>query len=161
MKKNSLYLILAVIFVVVFGGFISLFAYLNLGLSSPSIHTSNSGVDLEYNYQKSDNWLEKIAEFEKKDSVLPTNLMIIEIGEKSKFEKYISRYYMLIIDRCDFYSMFCINRVIKDFNVNFTIVKDGDQATIYIETDNKDIALSVANELKKYNIHTTLKEINL
>ena len=68
---------------------------------------------------------------------------------------------MLIIDRCDFYSMFCINRVIKDFNINFTIVKDGDQATIYIDTDNKDIALSVANELKKYNIHTTLKEINL
>ncbi|MDY6056905.1 MAG: hypothetical protein SPI60_03780, partial [Campylobacter lanienae] len=67
----------------------------------------------------------------------------------------------LIIDRCDFYSMFCINRVIKDFNINFTIVKDGDQATIYIDTDNKDIALSVANELKKYNIHTTLKEINL
>ena len=87
--------------------------------------------------------------------------MIIEIGEKSKFEKYISRYYMLIIDRCDFYSMFCINRVIKDFNINFTIVKDGDQATIYIDTDNKDIALSVVNGLKKYNIHTTLKEINL
>jgi hypothetical protein len=57
--------------------------------------------------------------------------------------------------------MLCINRVIKGFNINFTIVKDGDQATIYIDTDNKDIALSVANELKKYNIHTTLKEINL
>jgi hypothetical protein len=102
MKKNSLYLILAVIFVVVFGGFISLFAYLNSGLSSPSIHTSSSGVDSEYNYQKSDNWLEKIAEFEDKDTEVLTILMIIEIGEKSKFEKYISRYYMLIIDSCDF-----------------------------------------------------------
>lgn len=161
MKKNSLYLILAVIFVVVFGGLIALFAYLNSGLSSPFIHTSSGSVNLEYNYQKSDNWLEKIAEFEKSDSVLPTNLMIIEIGEKGKFENHISRYYMLIIDRCDFYSMFCINRVIKDFNINFTIVKDGDQATIYIDTDNKDIALSVVNGLKKYNIHTTLKEINL
>ena len=89
MKKNSLYLILAVIFVVVFGGFISLFAYLNSGLSSPSIRTSSSGVDLEYNYQKSDNWLEKIAEFEKKDPYYPPNLLIMRKGGRRKLEKTI------------------------------------------------------------------------
>ena len=30
-----------------------------------------------------------------------------------------------------------------------------------LHTDDKDIALDVVNGLKKYNIHTTLKEINL
>ena len=57
--------------------------------------------------------------------------------------------------------MFCINRVFKDFNLNFTIVKDGDIANIYIQTDDKDMVLNAVNGLKKYNIHTTLKEINL
>ena len=161
MKINSLYLILAVIFVVVFGGLIAIFAYANSGLSSPFVSTTSSNINLEYNYQKSGNWLEKIAEFKNNDSVLPTNLMIIKIDDKIAQETKATKQYILVINRCDFYSMFCINRVIKDFNINFTIVKDGDQATIYIDTDNKDIALSVANELKKYNIHTTLKEINL
>ncbi len=162
MKTNSLYLILAVIFVVVFGGFIALFAYANLGLSSPFIWTTNNNVNLEYNYQKSDNWLEKIAEFKNNSSVLPTNLMIINIEEKKTFaNNKSSKQYILVINRCDFYSMFCINRVFKDFNLNFTVVKNGDIATIYIDTDDKDIALDVVNGLKKYNIHTTLKEINL
>ena len=53
------------------------------------------------------------------------------------------------------------NRVFKDFNLNFTIVKDGDIANIYIQTDDKDMVLNAVNGLKKYNIHTTLKEINL
>lgn len=162
MKTNSLYLILAVIFVVVFGGLIALFAYANLGLSSPFISTTSDNVNLEYSYQKSDNWLEKIAEFKDNDSVLPTNLMIVKIDENKKLANIkASRQYMLTINRCDFYSMFCINRVFKDFNLNFTVVKNGDIATIYIDTDDKNIALDVANGLKKYNIHTTLKEINL
>ena len=100
MKTNSLYLILAVIFVVVFGGFIALFAYANLGLSSPFIWTTNNDVNLEYNYQKSDNWLEKIAEFKNNSSVLPTNLMIINIEEKKTFaNNKSSKQYILVINR--------------------------------------------------------------
>ncbi|MCR8696388.1 MULTISPECIES: hypothetical protein [Campylobacter] len=161
MKTNSLYLILAVIFVVVFGGLIALFAYANSGLSSPLATATSSDINLEYNYQKSGNWLEKIAEFKNNNSVLPTNLMIIKIDDKKIADNKPTKQYILIINRCDFYSMFCINRVFKDFNLNFTIVKDGDMANIYIQTDDKDMVLNAVNGLKKYNIHTTLKEINL
>ena len=161
MKINSLYLILAVIFVVVFGGLIAIFAYAHSGLSSPFVSTTSSNINLEYNYQKSGNWLEKIAEFKNNDSVLPTNLMIIKIDDKIAQETKATKQYILVINRCDFYSMFCINRVFKDFNLNFTIVKDGDIANIYIQTDDKDMVLNAVNGLKKYNIHTTLKEINL
>lgn len=75
--------------------------------------------------------------------------MIINIEEKKTFaNNKSSKQYILVINRCDFYSMFCINRVFKDFNLNFTVVKNGDIATIYIDTDDKDIALDVVNGLK-------------
>ena len=47
MKINSLYLILAVIFVVVFCGLIAIFAYANSGLSSPFVSTTSSNINLE------------------------------------------------------------------------------------------------------------------
>ncbi|RAZ52955.1 hypothetical protein [Campylobacter hyointestinalis] len=156
MKLNSFFIIICFLTLLLFGAGAFLWKFAEV--PAPRFYQPKDiNSSTEFTYKEAGTWFEKVAMFAKKDYVLPTNLMLIEIDGNSKFAKG-GRYFELLLDKCDFYSIFCINRVTKEFGVDSTVMKKGDESLIYLNTDNKNIAQNIVLNLKKYNIHSRIKE---
>ncbi|EAH8300357.1 hypothetical protein YY96_04190 [Campylobacter fetus] len=156
MRLNSLFIVFIILLLLFLSGGALLWKFSQVGAPHTTA-VQNISNDLGYSYKEAGNWFEKIAAFTKNDSILPTNLMFIEINDNAKFDQS-QKYFELVIDRCDFYSVFCITRVANEFKVNLTIVKKGDDAIIHLNTDDKKAAQDIVSNLKKYNIHSKIKE---
>ncbi|AII15108.1 hypothetical protein CIG2463D_1408 [Campylobacter iguaniorum] len=156
MKLYSLFLVLGFLALLILGTVVFLWRFAQV--STPQIYTTKTDSSvLSYAYKQTNSWFEKVAMFAKKDYVLPTNLMLIKMDNNSEFGESKGSF-EIILDRCDFYSVFCITRVAKEFGVDATIVKRGLDSLIYLNTADQKRAQNIVLNLKKYNIHSKIKE---
>lgn len=70
-----------------------------------------------------------------------------------------SKFYQLIIDKNDIYSVFCLKQTLNSFDVKYSLTRSKDEAEIFLDTDNKLILEAIQKALTVYNINTQVKEI--
>lgn len=108
-------------------------------------------------------WMANIAKITKSNDILPVNLMYIELNERKNplkaHENAKKLRYEIHISKCTDYSIFCMQRVAKDLNIELSLVRHGDSHTIFISANSAAVANSFITNLKKYNINSTLKEV--
>lgn len=102
-------------------------------------------------------WINKVANFEETDYVLPRNL--IDIRFENQNLTNLTKTYQLIIDNCNEYSVFCLRQTMDKFGTKFTLIKENGTDLIYINLDEKSLIYDIINELKKYDIHSKAKEL--
>lgn len=104
-------------------------------------------------------WVNELANLPQKEYILATNEIFIEFKDKAIPKT--KSVYQLIIDKDDIYSMFCLSQTLDSVSVDFSIVKQNSTNLIYLNTQDKDVLNRVINELKTYDIHSSIKEIRL
>lgn len=70
-----------------------------------------------------------------------------------------TKYFQLVINRNDVYSMFCLRRVLDSSNVKYFLLKSGENPEIFLDTGNKKIIEDITKKLKMYKINTEVKEM--
>ncbi len=104
-------------------------------------------------------WVNELANLPQKEYILATNEIFIEFKDKAIPKT--KSVYQLIIDKDDIYSMFCLSQTLDSVSVDFSIVKQNSTNLIYLNTQDKDVLNRIINELKTYDIHSSIKEIRL
>lgn len=154
--KWSLLIVIGFLVLLVFSGGVALYKFSQVFTSAPLV--TKNDIDITKNSHKQANtWFEKVATLTKKDSILPTNLMFIEIDDNSNKNSISNHSYELLLNKCDFYSFFCISKEVKRFGVDITIISKGDKSSIYLNTNDKEKVKEIVLNLQKYNIYSKIK----
>lgn len=137
-----------------------LWRYANANLAQGDL----SGETLQQTEIKNENkqvnlWVNELANLPQKEYILATNEIFIEFKDKAIPKT--KSVYQLIIDKDDIYSMFCLAQTLKGISVDFTVVKQNSTNLIYLNTQDQNVLNHVINELKTYDIHSSIKEIKL
>lgn len=156
---NALYLLVAFVVLFLIGVFIYLWRY-SLGESPYVEPVKKEELKLAYQAKQGEDWIDSFANFkESPKDILPTNLMYIEINKNALQGFKTNKKFELLLDRCDFYSIFCLNNLSKKLGIDLTIVKKGKENSIVFSTNNPDSIDDFVLKLKRFNIHSQIKEI--
>lgn len=149
MRLNNVYIILLFLIFVILGSLLYLFKALQI----PKTNESSPNYTPVYaDYKRETSWLDKVGSRSK--YIPPSNLIYIKVDDKIDVTKSLK----IVIDRCDAYSIFCVTRVVKELDIGATILKNGDIGIIYLASENKNLANQIIENLKRYNIHSKIKE---
>lgn len=69
------------------------------------------------------------------------------------------KYFQLIIDENDVYSMFCLRQTLNSFKIKYFLLNSGKSPEIFLDTNDSNLLEDIINELKKYQINTQVKEV--
>ncbi|MFQ6342111.1 hypothetical protein [Campylobacter sp. VTCC 70190] len=104
-------------------------------------------------------WQEELAMWPTRDFTPAAEKFTLYFDVDTSELKEKSKYYQLIIGKYDIYSMFCLRQTLNSFNVKYFLLKAEDSPEIFLDTGNEKLIGNIINELKKYKIHTQVKEI--
>lgn len=119
-----------------------------------SLGKDNQDLSLDVGSQ----WTKELANVKDRTHFAVVNNLFIS----SKLQKVIldtQRVYQLVIDKADRYSLFCIDRILVDNKVSYSVTKDSKQLAIYVVSQNKQMLDTIVRELKKYDINSKVKEV--
>lgn len=104
-------------------------------------------------------WQEELAQWPTQDFVPAAERFSLHFDVDTSELKEKNKYFQLVIDKYDVYSMFCLRQILNSFNVKYFLLKSGESPEIFLDTENKKLIENIIEELKKYKIHTEAKEI--
>ncbi|BCX78974.1 hypothetical protein [Campylobacter sp. 19-13652] len=139
----------------------ALYKYANIGIFETSQSISNeTPILIQQQNSDSSDWVSQLANVKKPNLTLPVNEIFIEFIRTPKAQTT-REAYLLLIDKNDIYSLFCIREVLNGAGVDFTIVKDILKSQIYLNTKDDKLLKRVIQELKNYDIHSKVREVRL
>lgn len=104
-------------------------------------------------------WQEELAQWPKRDFIPATEKFSLYFDADTSELKEKNKYFQLIINKYDVYSMFCLRQILNSFNVKYFLLKSDESPEIFLDTGNKNLIEDIIKELKKYKINTEVKEI--
>ncbi|ARJ56528.1 hypothetical protein [Campylobacter cuniculorum] len=104
-------------------------------------------------------WQEELAQWPKRDFIPATEKFSLYFDADTSELKEKNKYFQLIINKYDVYSMFCLRQILNSFNVKYFLLKSDESPEIFLDTGNKNLIEDIIEELKKYKINTEVKEI--
>ncbi|MBZ7936198.1 hypothetical protein H2279_06125 [Campylobacter sp. B0100352/1] len=120
-------------------------------------------VSIEKEGQQKNNedftWQEELAKWPSKNFTPAAEQFNLYVDVDTSDLKEKSKYYQLIVDKNDIYSVFCLKQTLKSFDVKYFLLKSSGSPEIFLDTDNKELIDEIIKELKKYKISTQAKEI--
>ncbi|TQR34603.1 hypothetical protein DMB92_01165 [Campylobacter sp. MIT 99-7217] len=159
-KKYSLFGILAILFLAL----VAVIVYLIIGFGSAvgilpqGLYDESKELSLE-DTQRKPQWQDKFISLSSKDYSPATQRYSMSFHvDKSGLEPK-SKFYQLIVDKNDLYSLFCLKQTLNAFSVKYNLTHVDKNTEIFLDTDNITLLESIQKELKKYNINTQVKEI--
>jgi hypothetical protein len=69
------------------------------------------------------------------------------------------KFFRLVVDRTDRYSLFCILQTLSSFNLPFVLSKQTQYPTVYVTSKTKESLDSVIKRLKEYEIESKIIEV--
>ena len=157
MKKVVLISIFGILTLFVFFVIIRVLIYAN------SIDPTFEQVDLDKpeSYEMKDfgsKWAKDLAQVKQREHSSVVNDLYIS----SNLVKVVldsQRVYQLSIDKADRYSLFCIDRILKTKEVNYSLTKDSKQTKLYVISKDRSKLKTIVEELKNYEINSKIKEV--
>lgn len=104
-------------------------------------------------------WQEELAKWPTKDFTPAAEQFTLYFDADTSELKEKSKYYQLVVNKYDVYSMFCLRQTLNSFNVKYFLLKSSESPEIFLDTNNKNLIDDIIKELKKYKINTEAKEI--
>ncbi|MCR2098729.1 hypothetical protein [Campylobacter upsaliensis] len=108
---------------------------------------------------KTKTWQQELAMWPVKDFTPAAEQFRLYFDADTSELKEKNKYYQLIINKYDVYSMFCLRQTLDSFKVKYFLLKSIESPEIFLDTDNQKLIEEIINELKKYKINTQAKEI--
>ncbi|MBS4240514.1 hypothetical protein CVU5213_02025 [Campylobacter vulpis] len=108
---------------------------------------------------KTKTWQQELAMWPVKDFTPAAEQFRLYFDADTSELKEKNKYYQLIINKYDIYSMFCLRQTLDSFKVKYFLLKSVESPEIFLDTDNQKLIEEIINELKKYKINTQAKEI--
>ncbi|MBS4234763.1 hypothetical protein [Campylobacter vulpis] len=108
---------------------------------------------------KTKTWQQELAMWPVKDFTPAAEQFRLYFDSDTSELKEKNKYYQLIINKYDIYSMFCLRQTLDSFKVKYFLLKSVESPEIFLDTDNQKLIEEIINELKKYKINTQAKEI--
>ncbi|EAI3920145.1 hypothetical protein YZ53_00370 [Campylobacter upsaliensis] len=108
---------------------------------------------------KTKTWQQELAMWPVKDFTPAAEQFRLYFDADTSDLKEKNKYYQLIINKYDIYSMFCLRQTLDSFKVKYFLLKSIESPEIFLDTDNQKLIEEIINELKKYKINTQAKEI--
>ncbi|EOE5691793.1 hypothetical protein ACKJV2_000187 [Campylobacter upsaliensis] len=108
---------------------------------------------------KTKTWQQELAMWPVKDFTPAAEQFRLYFDADTSELKEKNKYYQLIINRYDIYSMFCLRQTLDSFKVKYFLLKSIESPEIFLDTDNQKLIEEIIKELKKYKINTQAKEI--
>lgn len=108
---------------------------------------------------KTKTWQQELAMWPVKDFTPAAEQFRLYFDADTSELKEKNKYYQLIINKYDIYSMFCLRQMLDSFKVKYFLLKSIESPEIFLDTDNQKLIEEIINELKKYKINTQAKEI--
>ena len=105
-------------------------------------------------------WLNQLASVKKPNFTLPVNEIFIEFKREAKIDSTRAAF-LLLIDKNDIYSLFCVKEVLGSLGIDFAIIKDLNKSQIYLNTADVDLVQKAIKELKNYDINSKVREVRL
>ncbi|MCX2682977.1 hypothetical protein OQH60_03760 [Campylobacter sp. MIT 21-1685] len=114
-------------------------------------------------------WQEKLIELPQRNFTPAAEQFMLhfDIDTSELTEK--TKYYQLIVNKYDIYSLFCLKQVLNSFEVKYFLLKSRESPEIFIDldstpeifinTENRNLIEEIIEELKKYKINAKAKEI--
>lgn len=160
MGRRTLLLVVVLLFVMLglVGVYLVKFASVNFSQTTEKNITNEQNITK--NTAGSENWINELATIKKKDYVLPVNEIFIEYN-RPKIEKPKITAYELLIDKNDIYSMFCLMQILRNSEVDFTVVRDGAKSQIFLNTQDSRLLQNIILQLRVYDIHSSVREVKL
>lgn len=156
-------LLAVIVFLIVCIGFFGLNLY-NYANSSP-IATPNQNEQPEakqdgsFDQNPQEKWIESLAKASKREYYLPVNEIYIEYKRPLNLKTQTA--YQLTLDKNDAYSMFCVTQSLRNLNIDFTIIKDQTNSLVFLNSSDSAVLQNVINELKNYEIKTSVMEVKI
>jgi len=158
MKKYALIGILSVLALfLIFIVFYLLWKFRADSLSFPQLVKEHNTTLITPKLENS--WQQEFASLPNRDFTPAAEQFTLHFEADTSDLKEKSKYFQLIINKYDIYSMFCLKQTLNSFNVKYFLLKTAQSSEIFLDTDNKKLIQDIINELKKYKIHTEIKEI--
>ena len=108
---------------------------------------------------KTKTWQQELAMWPVKDFTPAAEQFRLYFDANTSELKEKNKYYQLIINKYDIYSMFCLRQTLDSFKVKYFLLKSIESPEIFLDTDNQKLIEEIIKELKKYKINTQAKEI--
>lgn len=120
---------------------------------------SDSSVKIQEKDIKA-SWIDQLASVKKPNFTLPVNEIFIEFKREARIDST-REAFLLLIDKNDIYSLFCVKEVLGSLGIDFAIVKDLSKSQIYLNTADVDLVQKALKELKKFDINSKVREVRL
>lgn len=161
MKRYAFFSVLLFLFLLLFSSIVYVFYASRLEVPVfQSIFDENTDENTsQVVLRKLNTWQDKFLSIKPKDysPAVETFSMLFDVDTSALQEK--SKFYQLIIDKNDIYSLFCLKQTLNSFDIKYSIIRNLDGTDIFLDTDNKILLEQIQKALLVYDINTQLKEI--
>lgn len=163
MKKYIFFFVLAVLFC----GFLGSVMYFVINATKadtqanlPFLRSTNEPLAQEAdNEEKEPTWQERLALMSPKDYTPAGERFSMVFGVDTSMFRPKSKYYQLIIDKHDVYSMFCLKQTLNSYEIKYALTHTSEGTDIFLETDKQVLVDEIITRLKRYEINAKFEEV--
>ena len=150
MKKYIFFFVLAVLF----------FGFLGSVMYLPFLRSTNEPLAQEVDdEEKEPTWQERLALMSPKDYTPAGERFSMVFGVDTSMFRPKSKYYQLIIDKHDVYSMFCLKQTLNSYEIKYALTHTSEGTDIFLETDKQVLIDEIIMRLKRYEINAKFEEV--
>ncbi len=161
MKKKYLFFsVFFILFVFLFSSIAYIFYASKIRL--PVFHSSLDDVEKNLSYvgvSDGDTWQDRFLKMTSRDYSPAVESFSMFFDLDTSFLQEKTKFYQLILDKNDIYSLFCLKQTLNSFDLKYSITRAGDKTDVFLDTDNKFLLEQIQKALLVYDINTQIKEI--
>lgn len=170
MRHKILIAIFAILLIIVVAILASLFG----GQSIENISSSpliQSAMRVAKKATGSENWTSKMADIKTAKHHLPVNELYVQIDLEKNIQYKESlnapkenvlpkkEFFTLIVNRGDRYSLYCIKQTLNAFSYPYSVVKEKNITSVFVDSEDEKNLHEIAKKLKDYDIKSTIKKV--
>lgn len=104
-------------------------------------------------------WQEELAQWPTANFTPAAESFSLHFDADTSELKEKSRYFQIVINKNDVYSMFCLRRVLDSSGVKYFLLKSGEDPEVFLDTGNERVIEGIIEALKRQKISIKVKEI--
>lgn len=162
MKKYIFFFVLLVLFF----GFLGTMAHIVVDATKSDTPTNFLAQNPKTSFEEKQNqdeekptWQERLSRMKPKDYTPAAERFSMVFEVDTSIFRSKSKYYQLIIDKNDVYSMFCLKQTLNSYQVKYSLMRTTEATEIFLETDKQALIDEIIARLKYYEINAKFEEV--
>lgn len=119
----------------------------------------DNDVEKQQNEYKEPSWQERLSGMKPKDYTPAAERFTMVFDIDTSMLRPKSKYYQLIIDKNDMYSLFCLKQTLNTYQIKYALTHTTEVTEIFLETDKQTLIDDIITRLKTYEINAKFEEV--